>query len=156
MWRSGEKQPVLIYKDDKVDHFDWSPDGKYFMFRNGMSAESQIHLVDARSGDMTDINCFIPNDGDTVGTPFFSPDSKSIIFSGIEHSPESKTISGIGHLHNISILNTETKQIKVLVQPSENADYSVVGWSGEDALLYKKKDEKNKTEELLEYTFIKD
>ncbi|TXK84352.1 hypothetical protein [Paenibacillus sp. N3.4] len=156
IWRWGEEKPISIYEEEMLNKFVWSSDSRFFIFSGGISSEEQIKIVDAHNGNIDKIGCFCLVDGRIAGTPyFFSPDSKLLLFSGVEEIRSTyKMNTETGNSHNVSIMNMDTKEIKILFKATDKIDYVALGWSGENKVVYKKLDYEQNSDEILEYTLL--
>jgi hypothetical protein len=148
MWRVGEEKSTEIILDPldtvyPVGNLIWSPDSKLFIFHMGVYPESGGYLVEVDNKKATLILFF--------ETPFFSSDSKFLLFTGIEYIQSPSKIAGSGASFNLSILDLTTLKSRILLPATDKVDYFAMGWSGENKIVYKKHDFSNNTDEILEY-----
>ncbi|MCD1260924.1 hypothetical protein B5M42_019150 [Paenibacillus athensensis] len=152
-WRLNEDQPVQVSEDQMLGQIVWSNNSRYFMFNSGMSSEDEVHVVDIGTGKAISIGCFcMNNQGRHTELPYFSADSRYVLFSGIEDIRSTyKSNTETGNSHNVSLLNLTTGEVKVVFPADEKRDYIPLGWSGEKKMIYRIVDYAANTRELAEY-----
>jgi len=151
-WRKGEEKPVQVAEEQMLNKIIWSNDSRYFMFNSGMSSEDTVYVVDTQTGKVQSVGSF--RSDWLTGLPYFSADSRYLLFSGIgvEEIPSTyRNNTETGNSHNVSLLNLGTGEVKVLFPADEKRDYVPLGWSGERKIVYKKIDYATNTQELAEY-----
>ncbi|OCT12035.1 hypothetical protein A8709_29725 [Paenibacillus pectinilyticus] len=151
MWKVGEDKPAQVFEERMFNQIVWSNNSRYFMFNDGMSSEEDIYFVDTQTGKMESVHCFCIQRKSNVSLPYFSADSHYLLFSGVEKIQSMYKMTETGNSHNVSLLNLDTKEIKVLFHPDDKLDYVPLGWSGERKLVYQKINFQTNEEEIAEY-----
>lgn len=152
MWKVGEDKPAQVFEERMFNEINWSKNSRYFIFNEGVSSEEEVYLVDTQTGEMLSINCFGLEHRTSASLPYFSADSRYLLFSGVEKIPSVyKSNSETGNSHNVSLLNLDTKELTVLLHADDKLDYVPMGWSGERKFVYKKINFQTNDVEIVEY-----
>ncbi|MNP27351.1 hypothetical protein D3C76_1202530 [compost metagenome] len=151
MWKVGDDKPTRVFEERMFNEIVWSNNSRYFIFNDGVSSEEDIYIVDTQTGKMQSVHCYCLEDRTTASLPYFSADSQYLLFSGVEEIQSTYKNTETGNSHNVSLLNLDTKEIKVLFHPDDKLDYVPLGWSGERKLVYKKINFQTNDDEIAEY-----
>jgi hypothetical protein len=148
IWHVGEAKPseiILETGDDyPVGAYIWSNNSEFFFIGISASAASGGYLVKTSDQKVTSIRCYTH--------PYFSADSKLLLFTGIEDSTSVyKQNTENGSSHNVSILNLASGKTQIVLEATDKIDYFALGWSGENGIVYQKHDYITNTNEILEY-----
>jgi hypothetical protein len=148
MWRVGEEKPSQIVPNDTgfpIGNFSWSPNSEFFTIHIAVAPESGVYLTRVDNQKTTRVLCFME--------PFFSADSKFLLFTGLENIQSVYKVAGSGVSVNISIMDLNTLKTSVLIPSTDKINYTSLGWAGTNKVIYRKYDFSAKTDEILEYDY---
>ncbi|HUU29103.1 MAG TPA: DPP IV N-terminal domain-containing protein [archaeon] len=141
--KSGEEDAIYVYalfKKEVIEQFkfgldgiltpSFSPDGEKIVFSGIDGGESNLYLVDIKTGKLTQLTA----DKYTQRDPVFSPDGKKIAFT-TEYGPGTDLEKLIFSDYRIGILDLETGKYSIL--PNSLGDNISPQWSPDgDKLAY--------------------
>jgi hypothetical protein len=150
MWRVGEEKPAQIIPNDTgypIGNFSWSPNSEFFTINIAAAPESGGYLIRVDDQKATRILYFME--------PFFSADSKLLLFSGLENIQSTYKVAGSGISLNVSLMDLNTFKTSVLIPPTDKINYSSLGWAGMNTIMYRKYDFSTNMDEILQYDLKK-
>jgi hypothetical protein len=151
LWRKDEEEAIFVGNTDAEDRssvFIWTPDSEHLLVDNGTSSDRGGYLISVKDLQKKEVHYY--------SKVYFSPDSRRMLFSDwINIQSSYKKDIQDGYSYNLSVLNLDTYDVTVVMEPTDTTDFIAAGWLDNSTIKYIKKDYSKKTEESLEADFDK-